>query len=128
VKGRIVIKMPYDPADPGGNRRWLHAHLGRRIKPQYAGGKWMIARPHLRHVVSGLAERFGFVHVYLDFLENRRCDTRCQEATGDDCVCQCAGENHGGADYQRAWMQVGETTLIDPDPPVRRRHTIVRRD
>src|SRR5436309_274621 len=108
VEGRIVVKMPYDPADPGGNRRWLHQYLGHRIKPQYAGGgRWSIARPHLRQVVSGLAERFGLVHVYLDYLEDHRCDVRCQEATGDDCVCQCAGQDHGGADYQRGWIQVG---------------------
>lgn len=67
----------------------------------------------------GLAERFGVVHVYLDYLENQRCDTRCQQALGDDCVCRCAGQYHGGASYQQAWTQVGETTLIasDPRPP-----------
>jgi hypothetical protein len=128
VRGRIVVKMPYHAADPGSNRRWLHAHLGSRIQLTYAGGEWTVSRTHLRHVVSGLASRFGLVHVFLDYLEHQRCDIRCQEALGDDCVCQCAGENHGGADYQRDWIQVGETTLIAVDPPTRQKHTIVYAD
>jgi hypothetical protein len=126
VRGRIVVKMPYDRAEPGANRRWLHAYLGRRIRPKYVGaGKWEIARQHLKHVVEGLAERFGLVNVHLDYLENQRCDVRCQEATGDDCVCQCAGENHGGSAYQRDWIQVGDTTLINRRPRTMRRHTVV---
>lgn len=61
-----------------------------------------------------------------DYLEQQRCDTRCQQARGDDCVCQCAGQHHGGADYQRNWIQVGDTTLVDRDPDIRRVYKIVR--
>ncbi|MEV6967575.1 hypothetical protein AB0M47_20970 [Hamadaea sp. NPDC051192] len=117
--------MPYDPTDPRGNRRWLHKHLGSRIRPEYADGQWTVARAHLRHVVGGLADRFGVVHVYLDHLEQQKCDTRCVTAERDDCVCQCGGENHRGADYQRAWIQVGDTTLVEADPATVRVHKVV---
>lgn len=126
VTGRIRVKMPYDPANTSANPRWLKGHLGARIQVQHVGGgSWAINRDHLRRVVVGLAERFGHVHVHLDYLEHRKCDTRCVKALGDDCVCQCGGENHGGADYQRDWQLVGETTLVGTDPPVRTRHVIV---
>ncbi|WP_239153510.1 hypothetical protein [Virgisporangium aliadipatigenens] len=128
VRGRVVVKMPYDPSDRRGNRWWLHEQLGARIRLEYAGGKWTLARTHLRLVVTGLAERFGHVHVHLDYLENQRCDVRCQEALGNDCVCQCAGQFHGGADYQRSWIQVGETALIAANPATRRAHMLVRPD
>ncbi|TSB31237.1 hypothetical protein FNJ62_07040 [Streptomyces benahoarensis] len=42
-----------------------------------------------------------------------RCDTRCQEAQGDDCTCSCMGENHSGAAYWCTWILVGDTTLIN---------------
>jgi hypothetical protein len=66
------------------------------------------------------------MHIFMDYLENQQCDTRCRDAHGDDCVCQCTGENHGGTDYQRDWIQVGQTTLIALNPRTRRRHVIVR--
>jgi len=36
--------LPDDPNNRSGNRRWLHAHLGARIRPEHAGGKWRLAR------------------------------------------------------------------------------------
>lgn len=44
-------------------------------------------------------------------LGRAQCDTRCTEASGDDCSCQCWGQNHGiGVDG--SWRQVGDTTLV----------------
>jgi len=118
VEGRILTKMPYD----GSNRGWLHQHLGERIRPEHQGkGVWAIARPHLRYLVEGLAERFGRVDVLLDFRLSERCDTRCRDAHGDECTCSCLGENHGGAAYWRHWIEVGETTLVARSE-IRRRH------
>lgn len=95
--GSVLTKMPYDG---GSNRGWLHEHLGHRIQPEHRGkGVWAIARPHLRYLVEGLAERFGHVDVVLDFRQSERCDTRCQRARGDECTCSCLGENHRGAAY-----------------------------
>jgi hypothetical protein len=119
VEGRIRTKMPYDG---GHNRAWLRRHLGNRIRPELQGnGVWGIARPHLRFLVEGLAERFGHVDVLLDFRISQRCDTRCRDALGDECVCSCLGENHGGAAYWRHWIEVGETTLV-AGGDIQRRH------
>ncbi|MFD9475010.1 hypothetical protein [Streptomyces goshikiensis] len=73
-----------------------------------------------------MALKFGEIDLHLEFSMRQRCDKRCQDAEGDDCVCSCMGENHGGAAYWRNWIQVGETTLVS-DPEVRERHYKVRR-
>jgi hypothetical protein len=102
--------MPYAG---GTNRAWLRDTLGRRIDLRYTSrGRWEIARPHLRTLIEACAERFGEIDIVLDFRTRDRCDTRCQQAQGDDCVCSCLGENHGGAAYWKRWIPVGETTLI----------------
>ncbi|GAA2334717.1 hypothetical protein SVIO_027740 [Streptomyces violaceusniger] len=122
---RLWAWMPYQE---GSNRRWILEELGERIRPEWNNemtpGRWEIARPHLRTIVSALAERFGEVDVYLQFSATERCDTRCRDAAGDDCTCSCMGENHGGAAYWRNWMLVGETTLVDVAR--KERHLLVR--
>lgn len=109
-RARLELRLPYQP----GNRAWLHQVLGARIQPHYhrRTGRWRIARPHLRLLVDELADRFGAVEVVLDFRLTERCDTRCQEAAGDECTCSCLGVNHGGAAYWKQWRLVGETTLV----------------
>ncbi|MCB5910375.1 hypothetical protein [Streptomyces pinistramenti] len=109
---RLWVWMPYQG---GSNRRWILEELGARVRPEWnkPAGRWEIARPHLCVLTGALAERFGEVDVYLQFAATERCDTRCQEAQGDDCTCSCMGENHGGAAYWRTWLLVGDTTLVD---------------
>lgn len=29
------------------------------------------------------------------YSEKKKCDFRCQDATGHNCECQCGGKNHG---------------------------------
>jgi hypothetical protein len=116
--------MPYAG---GTNRSWLRSELGHRVDLQYVGrGEWEIARAHLRELIEACAERFGEVDVILDFRARDRCDARCRDAVGDDCVCSCLGENHGGAAYWKRWVPVGETTLIDDGRIVRRRLRAIR--
>lgn len=123
LAGRIQTKMPYQ----GSNRGWLHRHLGDRIRPELEGaGVWAIARPHLRHLIEGLVDRFGHVDVLLDFRQTERCDTQCRDAQGDECTCSCLGTNHGGAAYWQDWIEVGETTLVAPGEIVRRHLRLVR--
>jgi len=109
--GRIRVRMPYAV----GNRAFIHRTLGSSVRPDWnkLEKQWEIARQHMRDVVEALAERFGVVEVTIDFRSTSRCDIRCRDAEGDDCDCQCLGENHGGAAYWRSWQQVGETTLVD---------------
>jgi hypothetical protein len=99
-----------------GNRAWLHEELGDRVRPEWNrhDKRWELARQHMRVLVEALAQRFGSVEVSIDFRNGSRCDVRCRDAEGDDCDCQCMGENHGGAAYWRAWKEVGETTLVAP--------------
>lgn len=110
--GRLSVRMPFAP----GNRAWIHDRLGDRMRPDWnrTAKQWEISRQHLRAVVEALVERFGVVEVVIDTRATNRCDTRCRDAEGDDCDCQCLGENHGGAAYWREWMQVGDTTLVSP--------------
>lgn len=109
---RLWLWMPYGD---GTNRRWLHQHLGRRIRPEWNkdGRRWEIARTHLLDLVVALAERFGEVDVFLEHSLTQVCDKRCREAVGDDCECSCAGEHHGGGSWF-GWAEVGETTLVRP--------------
>jgi hypothetical protein len=106
-----MVRMPYKP----DNRAWLHEQLGDYIRPEWnkVAGHWEIARPHMRAVVEALADRFGIVEVIIDSRVVSRCDTQCQNATGDECDCECMGENHGGTGYWRSWIEVGETTLLE---------------
>jgi hypothetical protein len=109
--GRIRVRMPYAV----GNRAFIHRTLGSLVRPDWNGAEkcWEISRQHMRATVEALADRFGVVEVAIDFRTNSRCDIRCRDAEGDDCDCQCMGENHGGAAYWRNWTQVGETTLVE---------------
>lgn len=75
---------------------------------------WEIAGPPLRTLTMALANRFGEVHIILEFSTTERCDHKCQTATGDDCSCSCRGEHHGGGTYWMNWQLVGEDTLIGP--------------
>lgn len=108
--GRLVVWMPFDRR----NRSWLHEQLGDYIRPDWnkRTGHWEIARPHMRAVVEALVNKFGTVKVTIDTRAVSKCDTRCRDAEGDDCDCQCLGENHGGADYWQSWFEVGDTTLL----------------
>lgn len=124
VTERLRTKMPFRE---GGNRGWLHEHLGERIRPKHVGqGVWTIARPHLQHLIEGLVGRFGRVDVLLDFRQSERCDTRCRDAQGDDCTCSCLGTNHSGAAYWQDWIEVGDTTLVAQGGIIRRHRRLIR--
>lgn len=124
-RDRLWVRMPY----ASGNRAWIHEICGSRTRPEWEAqptSAWRIARPHFRRVVDALVERFGEVDVYVDISARDRCDTRCRDAEGDDCSCSCLGDNHGGAAYWKNWIEVGETTLVEREPHVHRRHWIAR--
>ena len=109
LEGRLQLRMPY-----GANRRWLHEVLG-SVRPRWTTDHWAIARSHLRPLVNELVLKFGEVEVILEFSTIRKCDSRCRDAGGDNCVCSCLGENHGGAAYWQHWIEVGPTTLVGAD-------------
>lgn len=114
---RVWAWMPYGD---GTNRRWLHARLGERIRPEWNkhARRWEVSRRHLRPLVDALAEKFGEVEVTLEFSTKEQCDSRCQTAMNDDCQCSCLGENHGGGVFLD-WIVVSDTTLIRHERYVR---------
>ncbi|WP_237532543.1 hypothetical protein [Streptomyces sp. SID8352] len=81
----------------------------------------------MRTLVEALANRFGEVHVYLEFSTTEQCHDKCQTAAGDDCTCSCRGEHHGGGTYWTQWQLVGEGVLVGPVGRVER-HYIARPD
>lgn len=86
---------------------WIPAELGR---PGWTG-HWTIAREHLTVVAEVIALRDGAIDIEMHYSEAERCDWRCQNAKGSDCVCSCEGEHHGTGEHA-AWKQVGDTTLV----------------
>lgn len=106
----------------------LKRAAGRRIRLNSGDGVFRLARIHLRTVVEALAREFGAVDVTLEFGSAEKCDTRCKTANPEtfyECTCSCLAAHHGGRDMGPGWLQVGETTLIDPD--VQQTHFVVTR-
>lgn len=117
TNGRLQLSLPFQL----DNRGWLRELLGSGIHLDWvkapSGGHWSIARDHLMPLLQGLVAHYGRVYVRLEFKASMRCDSRCRDAKGDDCVCSCLGSNHGGA-AGRTWFEVGDTTLISSDTRV----------
>jgi hypothetical protein len=77
-------------------------------------------------VVDHLLETFGVLEVITDGSSGNRCDTRCREAVGDECVCSCAGSQHGSSTLAAGERVVGETTIVDTN--ITRWRRVLRRD
>jgi hypothetical protein len=118
--GRLRIVMPY----ARGTRAWLRSVCGAGTRPEWDPGAkvWTVARTHFRAVTEAVARFYGTADVWLDVSVRHQCDQRCRDATGDECSCECGGEHHGGAGYQRAWTQVGDTLISNQRV---RRHYVV---
>jgi hypothetical protein len=97
-KARTEIRgLPW--LEHGGNYAVLAECIGasRRGQVQYANGIFTVARSHTRALISALARRFGQVHV-IQYGGVDKCVEACWNAkpeTAIDCVCSCAGINHG---------------------------------
>lgn len=116
LRGRALLRVPF----ARGNRRWLRDALGCRPEWDSERRAWLVAREHLQRAIALLAETHGRVALALEYRLTDRCDIRCQAARGDDCVCSCLGEHHGGGRAVRGWRVVGDTTLVDSHVHVRR--------
>lgn len=117
INDKLQLAMDY-----GSNRAWLRQTLGSGVPIQWDGNqkRWLVARKHLFAMVEASARKFGTVDVYLDYKSTMKCDKRCEQAKGVDCVCSCLGQNHRGGSLMLGWIQVGETTLIATE--TKRRH------
>ncbi|MFE0472485.1 hypothetical protein ACFW2V_12815 [Streptomyces sp. NPDC058947] len=122
VAGRIAIRLPYART----NRAWLKETLGARIRPDWDKSNrcWWVARNHFSAVVEAIAKRLGRIDVYIDFRGIDKCDTRCKNAKGRECDCQCLGKYHGEGGITHGWKLVGDTTEIK-STGIKRRHIVV---
>jgi hypothetical protein len=98
-----VRNLPFE--GPGAGYRVLANMFGasRRGQVEYVRSVWSVSRPHTNAVVFGLAERYGRVKV-IQYGGVEKCVEACWKGnleTALDCVCACAGRNHGsGAPYK----------------------------
>jgi hypothetical protein len=109
LSGRVVVHLPYRE----GNRDFLR-EAGPGVRPGWdvVSRHWTVSRSAFMAIVDLLREEFGLVEVITDGSSTERCDTRCREATGDDCVCSCAGSQHGLQTLTHGERVVGETTIV----------------
>ena len=112
ARGRLEVHIPWRE---GGNRKLIKRVCGRSTRPEWdrERKRWLIARSHFSALIQALAAEFDEVRVVTVHRDCERCDTRCQKALGDECVCSCQGLFHGGTNsYTRDWRLVGTTTLL----------------
>jgi hypothetical protein len=102
------VRMPYQE----GNRDLLRG-AGPGARPKWERPFWTVSRTAFGEVVRILVHKYGCVEVITDGGVGNKCDTRCREARGDDCICSCAGTQHGIHHLGPKERVVGETTIID---------------
>lgn len=110
-RDRLRVKMP----ERRGEYDWLLRVCGVHTRPEWDGKAkvWKVARVHLQPVIAALAEAHGEVRVIIDQVATTKCGPACQGARGDECSCQCLGDNHGiGRGRRSGWIRVGEEWLI----------------
>lgn len=101
--------MPYQL----DNRDFLR-DAGPGTRPEWDSTQrlWTVSRAALSSVIEQLLTVYPVVEVITDGSTANRCDTRCREATGSECVCQCAGSMHGSKWIAPNERIVGETTVV----------------
>lgn len=93
--------------------RGLLREAGPGTRPAWEPPSWTVSRTALAAVVDLLAREYGCVEVITDGGVANKCDVRCRDARGDDCICSCAGTQHGVGGPGAGEIVVGETTIVD---------------
>lgn len=96
---RTSIALPWRGSG-GANYARLREICGERTHPEYDRGskRFLVARTHTQHVLDALVEEYGEVMVQQFGNASTTCVEACWNAnpyTALDCVCGCAGVNHG---------------------------------
>lgn len=96
---RASIHLPWR-GSPGANYAWLREVCGERTRPEYdrEAKRFLVARAHTRYVLDAMVEEYGEVSVQQFGYAATTCVEACWEANRDttlECVCGCAGVNHG---------------------------------
>ncbi len=104
--GNAYVMLPFVPARPAANPRWIEGVLGTRAHlARGPGNTWEITRSRADDILLAMQERFepGTITLITDSAQQRKCGPRCQNGNPDralECECQCGGENHGGVSDQ----------------------------
>jgi hypothetical protein len=99
VRGKLHVTLPYQPG--GANYGVLKAICGGRTRPEWNREHryFEVAREHLAKLIHQLPNAIGQrVEVVLHGATQTKCVSACWAANPDtrwDCVCSCAGSNHG---------------------------------
>lgn len=97
VSGKLRIELPYQPA--GANYDLLKRVCGERTRPKWAGRYFVVARQHLAKLIERLPNELGTdVKLIMHGATQTLCVSACwaaNPATYWECVCSCAGTNHG---------------------------------
>ena len=112
TQGRLEVHIPWRE---GGNRKVIKRICGTLTRPQWDGDRkrWVIARAHFTPLIGALKAEYGQVRVITAHCDAEKCDTRCREAEGAECVCSCGGQYHGGDEPPpAAGASVGTTALF----------------
>ncbi|MFE6304089.1 hypothetical protein [Nocardiopsis sp. NPDC057823] len=119
TKGDCELRLPYNP----NNRRNLKLVIGERSDLTFDKVRktWVFKRTHFQKVRSMLNIEYPAATIIVDVALRGKCDVRCVQARGDECSCECGGDNHGGLKGGDTWKLVGETTLVTNEVKVRRR-------
>lgn len=113
INGKIELKIPYAPL----NRQWLKSGFGSgaslREKLNTSTNSWLVSRAHFRLAALAMADRCGQVQLYMHFKDTMRCNSSCQGAKKEECVCSCLGHGHGGGIAPTSgWEVRGSRILI----------------
>ena len=108
---RASIRLPWR-GSPGANYEWLKEVCGSRTRPEYdtASKSFRVARPHAQHVLDALVAEYGKVILGQYGDAATTCVEQCWNAKPEnaiDCVCGCAGTNHGTGTPLGTEVQVG---------------------
>jgi hypothetical protein len=112
--GKLRVFIPVAYGEGKTVRPWLKEVCGDGVHLTFdsTDKRWLVGRDHLVALRDALVTKQGSCTVVSD---NRisnvsKCDSKCVNADGDECVCSCGGVNHRGTygDY----VPVGETTLV----------------
>ncbi|WP_148281574.1 hypothetical protein [Nocardiopsis alba] len=118
-KGDCELYLPYDRS----NRARLKRCIGSRSDLTFDKQRqtWSFKRTHFAEVRDMINKYYRLGTVIVDIVKRGQCDTRCVKARGDECSCECGGDNHGGLRGGDKWVLVGETTLVTNEVKVNRR-------
>lgn len=116
VQGMLWVRLPYELPDGsrGRGRQWLHSICGKGSRVDYdkREGAFRVARGNLAWILRCALMIFDVVEVWTEHRIVERCDIRCVNARGDECVCACGGVNHRTGDGSSHWMHHAVDTTI----------------